>query len=109
MKLNVIFFWYLMIPVRSLFRNRVLHPTLYHAASISSDILKSPRLYVDLPTLLIEGDYILNDDTSHYVAKVMRKNVGDVIRIFNGYVTFFLNDYKFLIYKFFNYIYIHIF
>jgi 16S rRNA (uracil1498-N3)-methyltransferase len=43
----------------------------------------SPRLYIDQP--LAEGQELpLSREASHYVASVMRRRVGDELRLFNG-------------------------
>lgn len=50
---------------------------------MTHDYSKAPRLYV--PDDLTEGAIIdLSPDHAHYLLHVMRKNVGDFVRVFNG-------------------------
>ncbi|MEC7028795.1 MAG: RNA methyltransferase PUA domain-containing protein, partial [Pseudomonadota bacterium] len=47
------------------------------------DFIKTPRLYVDTP-MSAGGTITLDKAQSHYLANVMRRNVGDALRVFNG-------------------------
>ena len=50
---------------------------------VSTDFIKTPRLYVDTP--MAAGSTITLDKAqSHYLANVMRRNTGDTLRVFNG-------------------------
>jgi uncharacterized protein YxjI len=51
---------------------------------IQEDERKTPRIYLEGSDLRSGTVLTLNDDTSHYLANVMRMKVGDRIRIFNG-------------------------
>ena len=50
---------------------------------MEQDHTKAPRLFLDTD-LSQNGDIELNKDQSHYLLNVMRKEDGDVIRVFNG-------------------------
>lgn len=47
------------------------------------DLSTTPRLYVDLP-LLSGASLALPTAQSHYLAQVMRRQPGDMVRLFNG-------------------------
>ena len=50
---------------------------------VSMDFIKTPRLYVDTP-MSAGGTITLDKAQSHYLANVMRRNVDDNLRVFNG-------------------------
>ena len=49
-----------------------------------SDVHITPRLYVSEADLSQGVSYVLSDDQAHYLRSVLRKNVGDSVRVFNG-------------------------
>jgi len=56
-----------------------------NGASVIKDVYKLPRLFVDVEHLRVGGDpVILDNDSSHYIANVMRLKAGYFFRIFNG-------------------------
>lgn len=48
-----------------------------------SRLSTTPRLYVDVP-LCLGAEIVLPPAQSHYLAQVMRRQVGDVVRLFDG-------------------------
>lgn len=59
------------------------------------DITKAPRLFVP-DNLTSMGDIQLTKDHCHYLLTVMRKNEGDIIRLFNGIDGEFSGEIKLL-------------
>jgi 16S rRNA (uracil1498-N3)-methyltransferase len=47
-------------------------------------IFKTPRLYVDIPLMKKGDDIPLSESQIHYLKNVMRRQLGDQVRLFNG-------------------------
>ncbi len=47
-------------------------------------IFKTPRLYVDIPFITKGDDISLSESQVHYLKNVMRRQLGDHVRLFNG-------------------------
>lgn len=47
-------------------------------------IFKTPRLYVDVPLIAKGDDVPLSESQAHYLKNVMRRQLGDQVRLFNG-------------------------
>jgi 16S rRNA (uracil1498-N3)-methyltransferase len=47
-------------------------------------IFKTPRLYVDIPLMKKGDDIPLSESQIHYLKNVMRRQLGDHVRLFNG-------------------------
>ena len=51
--------------------------------SMSNDITKAPRIYIP-DDVKVGADIPLSSDLAHYLLTVMRKGMGDMVRVFNG-------------------------